>query len=133
MHRTLREQIENRCIHFTGLFNKTECAAGIAYPLNRPERLVCFKDEGGLLECPMRHFPSEEKIQKELSDIEDSNKRMSLIYPIIGRIKKDHKGHDWSGEELCPACGGSLYLSHASLNGHVWGKCSTPNCVAWME
>lgn len=33
----------------------------------------------------------------------------------------------------CPVCGGRLHLTQSAYNGHVHGKCSTPDCVNWME
>jgi hypothetical protein len=133
LHKSLRGQIENRCKHFNGIFINKACAAGISYEGQEPRHRPCFKDEGSDITCPQRDFPSPAEVDKELADIEENNSRMNLIYPLIARIKKDHAGSDWSGAERCPACGGNLHLSHASLNGHVWGKCETPNCVAWME
>lgn len=39
-----------------------------------------------------------------------------------------------AGEMDCPVCKtGKLRYSRASYNGHVHAKCSTQNCVAWME
>lgn len=39
-----------------------------------------------------------------------------------------------AGAIPCPVCKtGQLSYTIASLNGHVWGRCSTENCVAWME
>lgn len=34
----------------------------------------------------------------------------------------------------CPSCeSGKLSYSVASVNGHMHARCSTPDCVAWME
>jgi hypothetical protein len=33
----------------------------------------------------------------------------------------------------CPVCKGALWYSVASVNGHLWGKCSTKGCVSWMQ
>lgn len=66
--------------------------------------------------------------------IEEQDRRMQLVLPVVGQVKKDHRGQNWSGSVDCPTgCGGTLHLSHAACNGHVWGKCSTDNCVGWME
>ena len=39
----------------------------------------------------------------------------------------------WQDMVECPVCKGKLHLSHAAVNGHVWGKCETAGCVEWME
>lgn len=36
------------------------------------------------------------------------------------------------GTITCPICGGDLRYSVAASNGHVWGACSTSDCVRWM-
>lgn len=66
--------------------------------------------------------------------VEESDRRMGLALPIVAKVKKEYKGMDWCGVVLCPTgCGGVLRLSHAGLNGHVWGQCSTNGCLSWME
>jgi hypothetical protein len=37
------------------------------------------------------------------------------------------------GEIKCPTCGGCLHWSRAPENGHVWGRCETEGCVAWIQ
>lgn len=43
------------------------------------------------------------------------------------------KGHGGSGEIECPVCKGKLRYSVASINGHMWGSCSTEGCARWMQ
>lgn len=44
------------------------------------------------------------------------------------------RGSGGNGELPCPACKtGTIRYSVASLNGHIWGACSTKDCVRWME
>ena len=39
-----------------------------------------------------------------------------------------------SGVIDCPVCKtGKIVYSVASVNGHLWGRCSTKDCVFWME
>lgn len=39
-----------------------------------------------------------------------------------------------SGTIPCPVCNsGSLMYSRATYNGHVHARCTTKDCVAWME
>lgn len=62
-----------------------------------------------------------------------ARERFAKAVPLIQRIKQEHRGQSWSGVEECPACHGCLRLSIAASNGHVWGKCQTAGCLAWME
>ena len=53
MSKTLKEQISQRCIHFTGLMNK-ECKAGVKYAdvrFDRPYKLPCLKQGGTCDKC----------------------------------------------------------------------------------
>jgi hypothetical protein len=44
------------------------------------------------------------------------------------------RGNGGTGSVKCPACEmGIIKYSVASLNGHIWGACSTKGCVQWME
>ncbi len=70
----------------------------------------------------------EEKAQRE----EDSRIMMeafSRIKAVHGEFKAGRAGH---GIVECPKCKGKLHYNVASLNGHVWGKCETKDCLAWM-
>ena len=83
--------------------------------------------------CEKYEEPSAAEIAETEAAIDRHMDRMRKVMPMIGKIKEDHKGHTWSGIVACPACGGKLHLSHAGCNGHVWGKCETKDCVAWIE
>jgi len=44
------------------------------------------------------------------------------------------RGKGGTGSLPCSCCKtGTINYSVASVNGHIWGKCTTPNCVSWME
>ncbi len=36
------------------------------------------------------------------------------------------------GTITCPICKEPLHYSRRN-NGHVWGKCTTENCLNWMQ
>lgn len=115
------------CIHFNGVQNEI-CDAGLIYPKVNP----CFKDHVGL-PCAQRRFPTQEEVDKYTKEMECRFENMRKALTIVAKIKKEHKGHSWKGVETCPICDGKLHLTHSSVNGHVWGKCETENCLAWME
>lgn len=44
------------------------------------------------------------------------------------------KGRGGRGEMPCPKCkSGTLHYSVSGYNGHMHGRCSTPDCFVWME
>lgn len=83
--------------------------------------------------CEKYEEPTAEDIAADDAAMEAAIARMKRTLPLCARIKAEHKGESWKGVETCPECGGKLHLSHAAMNGHVWGKCETENCLAWME
>lgn len=64
---------------------------------------------------------------------EDMDDVFEKILPIIGKIKEEHKDENWTGIEVCPVCGGKLFVGIASCNNHTRGKCEKEKCVMWME
>ena len=126
---SLAEQRANRCVYFTGVQNE-KCEAGVTYPKDY-RHLPCHKLENLL--CPKQHFPTEEEVKEFVAETELRFKKMEKAFVIVGKIKKEHKGKNWKGIEVCPACGGKLHLSYSAFNGHVWGKCETDKCLGWME
>lgn len=54
---------------------------------------------------------------------------IDFIMKALQEIKQKPKDR---GSIICPECGGKLNYSRAKSNGHVWGKCETPNCLSWM-
>ena len=132
-HKTLPEQIANRCKHFNGVQN-AQCKAGVEYrQFDRQTGLPCLRDCAGHQECPQRQWLTEAEVAAEVAEIEAHSKRFMTLLPLIQSIKEEHRGKSWAGVKICPVCAGRLHLSHASLNGHVHGKCETKDCVSWME
>jgi ssDNA-binding Zn-finger/Zn-ribbon topoisomerase 1 len=139
-HKSLREQIANKCIHFNGVMNDT-CKAGVDYEQfrkqstpDKPVGFPCLRDCENAPACEKREWPSEEHIKARLDEIEQSTQRHLKAAEVVDAFRKRHKGKSAREAVPCPACGtGTLHLSISSYNGHVWGKCSTPDCLAWIE
>uniref|UniRef100_A0A6M3LAC6 Uncharacterized protein n=1 Tax=viral metagenome TaxID=1070528 RepID=A0A6M3LAC6_9ZZZZ len=51
----------------------------------------------------------------------------------IKQIKAKHGKTNANGFIECPKCEGRLFYTVAAINGHVWGKCETDDCLSWME
>jgi hypothetical protein len=131
-------QIMNKCAHFTGMQNDV-CRAGVPYTTvseaateTAPFRFACFKDEAKGLACDHAEFPSREQAEEKhfhrLVRLEHiASARKAIVVHTEGK-------RGVAGTMPCPICKtGTLGFSVASVNGHVWGRCSTPDCVAWME
>jgi hypothetical protein len=82
--------------------------------------------------CPKWLRVTQEAAEKRADDIEESIQRMTKVGPVVAAWRK----REPIGKQeviACPVCGGRLHLSQAAYNGHVWGRCETKDCVAWME
>ena len=57
-----------------------------------------------------------------------------VIFKAMAICQEDADGEkDVTGTVVCPKCGGVLHYGVSGYNGHMWGKCATRNCIAWME
>jgi len=138
--RTLRQQIEEKCIHFNGVQND-KCKAGVTYKELAGCEFPCFRGEAsrkfqrGKLQCgcSKREWPTEEYVQNEIDMWDREHRKIDEGLKAVAHIRKEHKGKNWSGTVECPICKGTLRVSHAASNGHVHAQCQTPDCIAWME
>jgi rubredoxin len=142
--KTLYEQKANKCRHFNGMMNKV-CEAGVAYETVRKSggrgyALPCFKDDSAEhpeCNCDKQSFKTHEEIAAE---IEESDRRfqntmtarMAIVEHLGGPWKRGSPGV--SASIACPVCkAGTLRFNRAAVNGHIHARCSTADCVAWME
>jgi hypothetical protein len=111
---------------------------GKYYPSSGIFQRICCTDGGKRSEdeqrarCPKWLRKTREMGEERADDLDASLRRMTAVGPIVKEFRKKPWGKQ--GVFDCPACGtGKLHLSQSSYNGHVWGKCTTPECVSWME
>ena len=138
MPKTLREQLEGKCVHFNGTQHKT-CQAGVVYEsvreiatIGRRYRLPCLFE---CRTCDKVERPTKESVDAEIAKwgkaAGDSAKVREAIVAMIGPWLK---GIPVAGFILCPACGkGEVEFHRAARNGAIMARCSTGGCVAWME
>ena len=140
---TLLEQISNRCVHFNGIMNDA-CKAGVIYQQlmgggpGWAAHMPCFKDEQSPVQCSQAKFPTPEEAAAE---VEESDRQLEAVMKARTACAEDAARHGWGKGKVagaaiikCPICReGSLRYTVASVNGHIHGKCSTPDCVSWME
>lgn len=150
--KTLAEQLSNKCVHYNGLSGpgmaRDEatrcCEAGVVYLTVKStdesrkgfDRYPCFR-EGEGVPCDKRHFPTPEEVAAEVAEHDASWERLKLG---IGAASDDakkrgfKKGNGGGASVTCPVCKtGVLSYTVAAYNGHMWGRCSTKDCVSWMQ
>lgn len=133
---------EKTCVHFNGIQHQA-CLKGVKY---HQRTMVDGKPHAlGYPCCPpyptdkrepfaCEHFQPKnpEQIAAEEAEIEAALTRMRLVMPLVSEWRK--KPPIGKTEVVrCPVCGGQLQLQQSAFNGHVWGRCSTADCVNWME
>lgn len=142
------------CKHLNGSYHNDTCDAGVCYrdvtpnpdghgshfrePCRRHDpkdehAMSVLADLGPQGTCAKYEEPTAEELAAEEAAVEAHIKKFELTLPLIAEVKKQHKGKAWAGLVKCPVCDGKLHLSHAAINGHVWGRCETEDCLAWME
>ncbi len=85
--------------------------------------------------CDKKQEPTQEDLDAEDRELEALREKMRKIYAGIAPWCEKWKGKGKSHTEVvkCPACGGRLRLSIASINGHVGGRCEGACGVDWQE
>ena len=73
---------------------------------------------------------SDEEIFEDKKKAERYSKRFKNMLSALKTIKEKKEP---AGKITCPECGGNLHYTKASSNGHIWGKCQTEGCLAWMQ
>lgn len=80
---------------------------------------------------PDSFFDPMKRIKRRMDEVEMARK---VIVEYLGGPWR----HGYSaaiGTINCPICRRKDCLSfhRAGSNGHIWARCSTPNCVSWIE
>lgn len=128
------------CVHFTGI-QSHRCKVYIPYSMFTGGIPCIFHNKSPRTGtgCGSYLEPTAEAIAEYEAESEaDLARFFKAMVPVGEWI--DAQG--WSkknrvsatGTVPCAACGtGTIHVSMAAYNGHVWGKCTTAGCVEWMQ
>lgn len=151
---TIADRHQQYCVHYKrnpSLRGREACGAGVVYDelalvkelgINGSAlRLPCLREHHEsanrkgqpLCECHHLAWPTREECESHERDIKASIARTTAAMRIIGPIREQNRGKNWYGTLECPVCKGRLHVRHAACNGHVWARCETEGCVAWVE
>ena len=131
------------CIHYRAPSesNNGTCAAGISYnSFSKEDRIMtrcpCFIKPGQKLTdrayCQKVRPPTEEEIRLHNELVTQRTGRLVRVLEHIADLRAKHQKQNFADRVQCPICKGRLHLS-ITRNGHVHGRCETPDCVAWLE
>lgn len=151
-----------KCVHFNGVQNQC-CEAGVNYEeafgkrdteTQRSPCLVEWKSheridgktvpiwkpwgrpEQQIIPCAKFRLPTAEEIAADEAEFQSHLARMRVVFEVVKPWRSWTRKNRVAKQEIidCPTkCGGKLHLSQAAYNGHVWGRCTTTDCVSWME
>ena len=127
------------CRHFNGIHRP--CSAGLEYPATVIGTCIRSAPKPGALPpriCPQIAPFTAEELAAEERDREcdrGHEQHVKKLNVACAAITKDAKGRRGiSGKLPCPVCTtGTLHYSIAGCNGHVHAKCTTPDCIAFMQ
>lgn len=83
--------------------------------------------------CDKREFSTAEECAASEKEMQAFMDRLTKIGPVIGELKKKHRGKGFSGVIECPCCKGKMNVSIASSNGHARVQCETKDCCRFIE
>ena len=146
---------ENECKHLTGAFTNSTCAAGVNYndvipDPDKPGRLLrlpcrsydgdehaakCHALHGPPGTCDKYEEPTAEEVAAHNKAVEEAIAKDLLCIPLIAIAKSACVGKRAVSKEFdCPACeDGTLTVEVSGYNMHTRGRCSTAECVSWIE
>lgn len=136
----LKDQIRNRCVHFTGLYKNECCAAGVKYEdvkdtsnsRIRAKQLPCFADAN--LSCEKQRFPNDREVYESAKKIDDHVSKIRKLSDAKKQIVQKHQDQFAVGSMTCPVCKNMLhYTYHGNVNRHVHMICETSDCISVME
>lgn len=124
------------CRHYNG-YQKGTCKLGVEYrPLvggpniGWAARLPCIPESSlrkePMAKCDKYEEPTPAEIMAEKIELQAHSEKMQ---EAIGRIRETKVNQ---GMVECPKCQSNLRFSVAKINGHIWAKCDTTGCLAWM-
>lgn len=127
----------DHCKHWRGSINDT-CEVGIDWQkitggeqLGIMRRCPCLNPKHRS-KCEQHELPTLEELEAEEKELQEMMDQFEKELPFWSRIKQENK-RGTQGICKCPRCDQDCHWSIAGLNGHLWVKCSTENCVAFME
>lgn len=135
------------CIHYRaprfgpgGSKGHDTCEAGVSFDswdgTKFADRL-CFLTEAGeskpgALPCAHLRRPTPEEIAAHEAWFNDRMERTGIAMQAVFPFRKTHRGKRHMID--CPVCKtGQLHFSIAASNGHCHARCTTVDCVQWVE
>jgi len=67
-------------------------------------------------------------------DLKDEDRKTMILLQFLANWKRRHRDESLVDVVSCPICEtGQLTISMQAKNRHTHGRCTTINCVRWVE
>jgi hypothetical protein len=122
------------CVHFTGI-RYDKCDAGVAYEdvrdeSTRPFRFPCIHSDSATT-CDKKATPTREEAEEWNRQVKE--RFVNVAQARTAAVADAGGKRGVTGSLACPVCEGGELRYGIAGNGHVHGRCTTDDCVAWME
>lgn len=117
------------CKHYHGMQNP--CDVGVDFDAVKSGnlKLPCF--DSNVKTCSKVLYPTAEEIAQEDKEIGDMLLRVTTARKLI--VEATHGKKSVSGHINCPVCSTGTLSYSVAYNGHVHARCSTQDCLNWLE
>lgn len=143
--KTYAEQIACNCVHFNGIRDdKAACDAGVVYLTVKQtdeyhvglKQYPCWRGHEDV-PCQHRRFHTDEEVAAIVAEHDEHTKKLFAGIKAAQENAKKlgfKKGNGGNSYVKCPSCAdGTIAYTVSGYNGHLWGRCSTPDCCSWMQ
>ena len=132
------------CRHFNGVLgpgmrkDHKPCLVGLNFrdyntdTGGRGLALACLSE--GTIKCPKFDPYTQAEVDADEKEMQEWIKKTLGVRAAIIAGMEAVGAKSGEGECDCPACGtGRIHYHVTDYNGHIWARCSTKDCVNFME
>lgn len=134
-HHSHPEPLEHACalgIDINAILPRKTFGHHYAMPCN-----TATSDGTPKCKCDKRDLFTAAEIAQQDADsqaaMDECERYLRATLPLLAQIKDENRGKDATGRSRCPVCEGHVRWTHAGSNGHVAMRCSTQDCIAFIE
>lgn len=135
-HHESPEPLEHRCaigIDIAAILPRNTFGHHYAMPCNTATSATVKK-----CVCDKRSLFTDAEVAQQDADsdaaVREMTQRLEATLPLIANIKERHRGADAHGFAPCPVCKtGHVDWRLCGSNNHIAMRCTTQDCIAFME
>lgn len=119
------------CKHYHGMQNPCDVGVDFETVKVNADRLIYPCYSADTKTCSLALYPTAEEIAQKDKEIADMLLKVTTARKLI--IEATHGKKSVSGHINCPVCSTGTLSYSVAYNGHVHARCSTQDCLNWLE